>query len=182
MGGSDNRNGARHPLPCRASPPQRQGCPGKVFRLHTGLRRTRMRLHFPTFWTPTGAPLSACAPVERRNGHGSYLSGIAMQRPKTRPGCTKTFPGQPCRKGEIGCRRWFRQLSTLQDKASRLRLPISPFRGWPTGQRRVPGNGPVQLFRRPVGSQCDESLGAVYSTKTFTLAARPAASITVRVE
>jgi hypothetical protein len=31
-------------------------------------------------------------------------------------------------------------------------------------------------------SQFREPLGAVYSTKTFTLAARPAASITVRVE
>ena len=33
-----------------------------------------------------------------------------------------------------------------------------------------------------VESQFDESLAAVYSTNTFTLAARPAASITVSVE
>jgi hypothetical protein len=40
----------------------------------------------------------------------------------------------------------------------------------------------ILLFADLVESQCRESLASFYSTNTFTLAARPAASITVSVE
>ena len=59
-----------------------------------------------------------------------------------------------------------------------LKLPISPLEG------EMPGRAEGGASRRVSGeeAQSPESLGAVYSTNTFTLAARPTASMTVSVE
>ncbi|TPN43596.1 hypothetical protein FJ976_22625 [Mesorhizobium sp. B1-1-9] len=99
-------------------------------------------------------------------------------------------PPLPCRAsppqgGRLSARP-LAPISIVAGMSGALNLPISPLAGEmagrPEGGALEPGWASILLSTDLVESQFDESLPAVYSTNTFTLAARPAASITVSVE
>ena len=78
------------------SPRRRHGCPGKVYRLQTRLRRpaavanSELGMAFPSSRT---AFVGLRHPKMRK----SLPAQIAICRSETRLRCRNTFPGQPCR-------------------------------------------------------------------------------------